>query len=183
MAARFVRLAGQSEDAEHLRAPVVLKVPGGVKLGYAPHVGEANQDAVARDEVLVSGPPGRSLLRPLLEGALGVVLITLLLGSLSDMTNNTTASGSNSAGSSGVSPIVGAVLSALLVLVGFQGVRASAPGLLRAYALGAVLLLLVGLLFNLPGIVSHGQLHAVGVILAVSVVRLSSPQRYLVDAA
>ena len=133
MAARFVRLAGSGEEAEHLRAPVVLLGPGGgARLGYAaaPSEEARNNEEEARGQTLVSAPPGRSLLRPLLEGALGVVLVTLLLGALAEMTSGTYSPlGSKTPGN---------MLTALLVLVGFQGVRSSVPFLIRAYALGEV---------------------------------------------
>jgi hypothetical protein len=136
MAARFVRLAGSGEEAEHLRAPVVLLGPGGgARLGYAAapsneEEARNNEEEEARGQTLVSAPPGRSLLRPLLEGALGVVLVTLLLGALAEMTSGTYSPlGSKTPGN---------MLTALLVLVGFQGVRSSVPFLIRAYALGEV---------------------------------------------
>lgn len=44
-----------------------------------------------------------------------------------------------------------------------------------------MLLLSAGLLLGLPGVVSHGVLHACGVVLAVAVVRLSGNQKFRVS--
>ncbi len=191
--ARFVRLAGESvgldDGAEHLRAPVVLRSPpnGSAKLGYAQQHQDNNNNhhnnAVrARDEVLVRGAAGRSLLRPVLEGALGVALISILMGSLSDMTGSS-ASSSASSSSSSLSPAVGAVLSALLCMVGFQGVRGASPLLLRLFALGELLLLSLALLLGLPGVLARALLHCAALVLAVALVRLARPRTYIVDTA
>jgi hypothetical protein len=52
--ARFVRLAEQSEvDAEHLHAPVLIKGPGGTRLGYGPGRQEGVPEAAAAAAVLV----------------------------------------------------------------------------------------------------------------------------------
>ena len=192
--ARFVRLAGESvgldDGAEHLRAPVVLRSPpnGSAKLGYAQqhqdNNNHHNNNAVrARDEVLVRGAAGRSLLRPVLEGALGVALISILMGSLSDMTGSSAASSSASSSSSSLSPAVGAVLSALLCMVGFQGVRGASPLLLRLFALGELLLLSLALLLGLPGVLARALLHCAALVLAVALVRLARPRTYIVDTA
>lgn len=169
--ARFVRLAEQSEvDAEHLHAPVVIKGPSGTpQLGYLP----ARQEGIAADggagRILVSASAPRTLGRPIVEGGLGIVLLLVLLGSLTDM-----------GASKAPRTMIGAVVMAVLAFVGFQGVRTTAKSLLMVYAIGTAGLLFAGFVFGVAGIVPRAPLHAAGVALALLAVQAAAPRRFLV---
>ncbi len=168
--ARFVRLAEQSEvDAEHLHAPTVVATPGGTRLGYGP----GRQEALAeqREQLLVSAPSNRSLVRPIVEGALGLCLLMILMGALSDMSGSATQ---------GRGLMGGAVMSAMVVFLGFQGVRSASPALLLCYALATVLLLGAGLLLGLAGVVPHAALHVGGIVMAIASVRTNLDRRFVV---
>lgn len=181
----FVRLAEISNvDSEHLHPPLVVLGPekNGIpdlKLGYGP---DARQEGIVlraaapffmpwkdQDAILVSAPHARSILRPISEGALSVVMLLIFLGALTDMT---------SAARSQLLPA--AIFSCVIVLVGFQAVRQGSSNFLTVYVLLTILLLYLGFAGLLRGVLSHAALHVFAIILGLYNARNLRGKRFIV---
>lgn len=175
--ARFVRLAEETEVvSEHLRPPVALAAPGGIqtqKLGYSAAAlrGQPEIEQVGRDELMVRMMPPRSLMRPLSEAALAVVLMLLFLGAVTDIMERRTAD----------EPINIAVpLTNLAVgLVGFQAVRQSSLVILLLYALLTTALLAAGIL-GLHDLLMHAAVHIAGLVVALLIAQSMRPLKFRV---
>ena len=158
--------------AEHLHPPVILESPGtssALKLGYGQNMDDLVIEQSDRDELLIRTPAPLSLVQPLAEGALAVVLLLVFLGAITDVTGSAHT----------VSALGGSVASVLVAAVGFQGMRSRSRLLLTIYALlsGA---LLMGGMFGFQGVLTHAGLHVVGMVVGLLLAQNFAPRTFCV---
>ena len=97
------------------------------------------------------------MLRPIGEAACAVVLLLILIGNLTGLAGSKTKSYF----------WLGALLSAIIALIGFQAVRSSNGKLLMIYSLLTVALLLCGFFGFLEGVMTYAVLHGMGIALGI----------------